>query len=118
MYKMLATLNVKPGMLAATLAASEPFVQATRKEPGCIGFDLYRPVPSRRTSAASVYRFELIHRPTAVVPAAVQDQERLAGTGLLLVHADVANPHLHRRRLPMLPDISTPASNLGRGHRH
>jgi len=47
MYKMLVTLNLKPGMLAATLAAGEPFVEATRKEPGCISFDTYRATDGR-----------------------------------------------------------------------
>ena len=52
MYKMLVTLNVKPGMLAAVLAASEPFVEATRKEPGCISFDIYTPTDERDTYVA------------------------------------------------------------------
>lgn len=44
---MLVTLNLKPGTLAATLAAGEPFVEATRKEPGCISFDTYRATDGR-----------------------------------------------------------------------
>lgn len=47
MYKMLVTLNLKPGMLDATLAAGVPFVEATRKEPGCISFDAYRATDGR-----------------------------------------------------------------------
>ncbi len=52
MYKMLVTLNVKPGLLAATLAASVPFVESTRKEPGCVSFDLYVPTDGRETYVA------------------------------------------------------------------
>ena len=52
MYKMLVTLNVKPGLLAATLAASESFVEATRREPGCISFDVYTPTDGRDTYVA------------------------------------------------------------------
>ena len=52
MYKMLVTLNLKPGTLEPTLAASAPFVEATRREPGCIGFDTYRATDGREAYVA------------------------------------------------------------------
>lgn len=52
MYKMLVTLNLKPGLLAETLAAGAPFVEATRREPGCISFDTYQATDGRDTYVA------------------------------------------------------------------
>jgi quinol monooxygenase YgiN len=52
MHKMLVTLTVKPGMLEAVLAAGVPFVEATRREPGCVSFDVYKPTDGRDTYVA------------------------------------------------------------------
>ncbi len=39
MLYVIATLIVKPGTRDATIAAAQPCVEATRKEPGCLRYD-------------------------------------------------------------------------------
>lgn len=41
MHKILVTINLKEGTLAATMAAAQPCIEATRREPGCIMYDFY-----------------------------------------------------------------------------
>lgn len=41
MLYLIATLNIQPGSLDAVLAAARPCIEATRKETGCISYDLH-----------------------------------------------------------------------------
>lgn len=40
MIYVIATMHLKPGTQAAVLAAAKPCIEATRKEAGCILYDL------------------------------------------------------------------------------
>lgn len=40
MIYVVATLNIKPGTAAQLVAAAKPAIEATRKEQGCISYDL------------------------------------------------------------------------------
>jgi quinol monooxygenase YgiN len=40
MIYVIATMNIKPGTRDAVLAAAKPCIEATRKEVGCIFYDL------------------------------------------------------------------------------
>ncbi|SNZ19525.1 Quinol monooxygenase YgiN [Cohaesibacter gelatinilyticus] len=42
MVHLIATLKIKPGSIEALLSAAAPCIEATRKEQGCISYDLYR----------------------------------------------------------------------------
>lgn len=40
MLYVIATLTIQPGSLDKVVAAARPCIEATRKEPGCISYDL------------------------------------------------------------------------------
>lgn len=42
MIYLIATLTIKPGSLPTILEAVRPCIDATRKEPGCISYDLHQ----------------------------------------------------------------------------
>ncbi len=41
MIHLIATLTIKPGSLGAVTKAVQPCIEATRKEDGCISYDLH-----------------------------------------------------------------------------
>ena len=44
MLYLIATLKIKPGSMPAILEAVKPCIEATRKEKGCISYDLHQSV--------------------------------------------------------------------------
>ncbi len=42
MIYVIATLTIKPGMVDTLLAAAKPAIAETRKEQGCIAYDLHQ----------------------------------------------------------------------------
>lgn len=44
MIFVIATLTLNPGMEGTLLAAAEPAIAETRKEAGCIGYDLHKSI--------------------------------------------------------------------------
>lgn len=49
MLYIIATLKVKPGKAAAAMAAAKPCIEGTRKEPGCLSYDLHQSVTDPET---------------------------------------------------------------------
>lgn len=49
MTYLIATLKIKPGSLPAILEAVAPCIEATRKEQGCISYDLHQSVTDENT---------------------------------------------------------------------
>lgn len=49
MIHLIATITIKPGSFDAVRAAALPCLEATRKEPGCISYELFRSVEDENT---------------------------------------------------------------------
>jgi len=49
MIFLIATLKIKPGSLAAIRHAVQPCIDATRREPGCISYDLHQSLTDEDT---------------------------------------------------------------------
>ena len=49
MIYLIATLTIKPGSLPAIMEAVMPCIEATRKEAGCISYDLFHSTTDENT---------------------------------------------------------------------
>lgn len=49
MVHLIATLKIKPGSLPAIRKAVQPCIEATRKEKGCISYDLHQSITDENT---------------------------------------------------------------------
>ncbi|MEM9574160.1 MAG: putative quinol monooxygenase [Pseudomonadota bacterium] len=49
MIYLIATLKIKPGSLPAIMEAVAPCIEATRKEKGCISYDLFQSTTDENT---------------------------------------------------------------------
>jgi len=49
MIYVVAKLTIKPGSLEAVTAAAKPCIEATRKEKGCISYDLHASISEPET---------------------------------------------------------------------
>ncbi|MDD9908414.1 MAG: putative quinol monooxygenase [Ahrensia sp.] len=49
MIYIIATLSIKPGTFDQVMALATPCIEATRKEDGCLSYDLHRSVNDENT---------------------------------------------------------------------
>lgn len=49
MIHLIATLKIKPGSLPAVVEAVKPCLEATRREDGCLSYDLFSSVDDENT---------------------------------------------------------------------
>lgn len=49
MIYVVATLTIKSGSMAAVVAAAKPCIEATRRETGCLAYDLHSSITDENT---------------------------------------------------------------------
>ncbi|MCX7324038.1 MAG: putative quinol monooxygenase [Hyphomicrobiales bacterium] len=93
MIYLIATLRIKPGSLAAVTAAVTPCLEATRKEAGCISYDLHADVTDPE-ALVFVERWETREALTAHF-----------GTPHLQAWREAGGPHIVSRKIEIIhPD--------------